>query len=229
MSQTSHVACRAHGEYLFSSFPHQIRLLTTYFLFQPFQTLQNSCSGLCESFLHNLEGVKWWDWSQVSAPSPPDIMIILTLSPIPEAWNLSFGPPYQCIMHYWSPLWLPFARWVPTATLLPSSCPPRIHPFHFFLQLPSSPIVFLPTIFSQPSFSLFWTIFSHLPVTSTLPNNYTSVDIVYQGLILHAWSILHSCPCLPLLPPFSLFWTIYGSFIASMSVPLYLHMYIHEI
>ena len=128
MSQTSHVACRAHGEYLFSSFPHQIRLLTTYFLFQPFQTLQNSCGGLCESFLHNLEGVKWWDWSQVSAPSPPDIMIILTLSPIPEPWNLSFGPPYQCIMHYWSPLWLPFARWVPTATLLPSSCPPRIHP-----------------------------------------------------------------------------------------------------
>ncbi|KIM71030.1 hypothetical protein PILCRDRAFT_17468 [Piloderma croceum F 1598] len=48
-----------------------------------YQTLYMSGRGIYECFLDGLEVVKRWDRSQV----------ILTYNLVPEAHNLSFGPP----------------------------------------------------------------------------------------------------------------------------------------
>jgi hypothetical protein len=76
LSQVSQIlwdACRCHSEYLVPLPPGQIRPLTTYFLYYACKTFWMSHSGLVKGFLDGLEGEKWWDWSQVSAPSPATI------------------------------------------------------------------------------------------------------------------------------------------------------------
>src|ERR1700729_3825612 len=45
-----------------------------------------------------------------------------------------------------------------------------------------------------PPFSLFWTVFSHLPAISTLPHHFISIAIVYQSSPFTSWPIPSPCP-----------------------------------
>src|ERR1700729_142394 len=98
--------------------------------------------------------------------------------------------------------------------------PPTLYP----IQMP--PFILYTGPAPYPPFSLFWTVFSHLPAISTLPHHFISIAIVYQSSPFTSWPIPSPCPCLPPAPIFA-FLDAFLMFYCMYFFPiLYIHVHI---
>src|ERR1700729_2524192 len=118
---------------------------------------------------------------QVSPNGPPTLLLLLPpfISP-----SLPFPRTPLLSPHY------PIPKYILHRLFSPSKCPHS----YWILGLPP-----------YPPFSLFWTVFSHLPAISTLPHHFISIAIVYQSSPFTSWPIPSPCPCLPPCPHFRFF------------------------
>ena len=113
------------------------------------------------------------------------------MDPLPSSSSYphSYLPPYPFQEH---PFYLPIILYLYTSSTNSLSHPNV--PIHIvYWACPPTP------------FSLFWTVFSHLPAISTLPHHFISIAIVYQGSPFTSWPIPFPCPCLPPCPHFRFF------------------------
>src|ERR1700728_1850359 len=118
---------------------------------------------------------------QVSSNGPPTLILLL---PPFISHSLPFPSTPLLFPHY------PIPIYILHRLFIPSQCP------HSYCILALPP---------YPPFSLFWTVFSHLPAISTLPYHFTSIAIVSQGPPFTSWPIPSPCPCLPPCPHFRFF------------------------
>src|SRR5882762_4707017 len=103
-------------------------------------------------------------------------------------WLVVQGAAISGIRYSLASHWTPWPHAPPTSLHIspPSPLPCSQHHIHIYISyrlfypIPMPPCI-LYTCLPPTLFSLFWTIFHHLPATSTLPHNFISISIVYQG------------------------------------------------